>query len=350
MAQPRILIAGNFHWNAGSSHMIAEYARVAGAVGCEIGVATQLARMDPQVPAHLPLVDDIGWGTHLVLVFEGRQFLTDQQLDLCARIPRQRRLVVDPDGHWGPYAGLASDDNGSGYPHASWIDLYARLTDLVLQPRVEGALPDGTAYFPYFGMPSIHRVATEAPPDQAGYQLQYIGSNWWRWESMTEVVTAARSATPPLTAMRVCGRWWDGQTCAGHETATRSDAGWLARNGVEVAPPVRFGHVVCEMSRSVITPVLARPLLAQLGFLTPRMFETLASGSVPIMPAALAYLTNVYGDDAGDLVYDAAPEVLIARILHEPLRYRRLAATIQSRMHVAFGYEKVLSGLIKFLH
>ncbi len=97
-ARPRVLFAGNFHWNAGSSHTIAEYARVADAAGCAVGVSAELARMDDHVPAHLPLVDDLCWGTHLVLVSEGRQFLTGEQLELCERIPRHRRLVVDPDG------------------------------------------------------------------------------------------------------------------------------------------------------------------------------------------------------------------------------------------------------------
>ncbi|WPB91383.1 hypothetical protein [Streptomyces malaysiensis] len=56
MTALRILFAGVFHWNAGSSHMIAEYARVASAAGCEVGVSSQLSRLDGTVDAHLPLV------------------------------------------------------------------------------------------------------------------------------------------------------------------------------------------------------------------------------------------------------------------------------------------------------
>lgn len=80
MTTPRILFAGVFHWNAGSSHMIAEYARVAQAVGCEVGVSSQLSRLDGTVNAHLPVVDDITWATHLVLVFENAQFLASSSL------------------------------------------------------------------------------------------------------------------------------------------------------------------------------------------------------------------------------------------------------------------------------
>lgn len=346
----RILFAGNFHWNAGSSHVIAEYAKAADAVGCEIAVSTELARMDARIPHHLPLVDELRWGTHLVFVFEGRQFLTDRQMELCAQIPRQCRVVIDPDGHWGPAVSLGPDTLAGNYSHASWRELYARLADRVLQPKVDGLLPTGADYFPYFGMPAVHQTATDAPhPDQMPYQLQYIGSNWWRWPSLTGVVTAALAAQPPVRRMRVCGQWWNGDTCPGHERASVSEPGWLERHGVEVAPSVPFGQVVSEMSRSAITPLLARPLLAQLGLLTPRMFETLASGSVPVLTNDLAFLMKVYGDEALELLLGTEPSDLIARIMAEPARYRRLVAAIQRRVFAAFNYEQVLAQLVKFL-
>jgi len=348
--QPRILFAGNFHWNAGSSHTIAEYARVAHAAGCLVGVSAELARMDNQVPAHLPLVDDLRWGTHLVLIFEGRQFLTLRQLEQCERIPRHRRLVVDPDGHWGPFASLGADDNGSGHRHASWLSLYRRLADVVLQPKAEGTLPDGAEFFPYFGMPPAHRAADDAPPtDVMDYQLQYIGGNWWRWKALADVITAALAAQPPVTRMRVCGRWWDGATCPGHEEASRSQPGWLAEHGVRVERPVPFGQVVSEMSRSVASPVLARPLLARLGMLTPRMFETPASGSIPLITADLAFLATVYGDEAAQLTFGQRPGSLVERVLQDTVRYRQLTATIQRRLLSTFSHERVLGQLLKFL-
>jgi hypothetical protein len=199
-------------------------------------------------------------------------------------------------------------------------------------------------------MPAIHRLATDAPPpDALPYQLQYIGSNWWRWRSMTEVVTAALAVQPPIHRIRVCGRWWNGQTCPGHETASRSEAGWLQRHNVNVAPPVPFGEVVSEMSKAAVTPVLTRPLLARLGLLTPRMFETLASGSIPVLTADLAFLMKVYGHDALELVFGTQPTRLLEQIVREPGRYRSLVAAIQRRMFAAFNYEQVLIQLVKFL-
>lgn len=350
MLRRRILFAGNFNWFAGSSHMIAEYAAVADRVGCDIGVSTQLAQVDAVVAAQLPLVDDIQWATHLVLVFEGRQFLNEQQMRQCEQIPRHRRVIIDPDGHWGPPVHIGADNNYGRYPHESWHQLYKSLSDRILQPKLDGHLPQGAEFFSYFGMPQLHRYAVDAPaPDEMSYQLQYIGNNWWRWPSLIRIVTAVINAGPPVARMRVCGRWWNGEVREGHEEAAWSEAGWLRRHGVEVAPSVPFGQVVTEMSASATTPILSRPLLAKMGLLTPRMFETLASGSLPIIDSNLAYVVDLYGDGAASFLLGDDPHKAVARMLRDHSHHRRLVTAMQTRMYRHFGYERVLAHLLRLL-
>ena len=351
MARLRLLFAANLHWNAGSSHMIAEYARVAGSVGCEVGVSTQLSRMDSVVPAHLPLVDDLAWATHLVLVFEGRQFLNDDQVELCARIPRERRVIIDPDAHWGPVLRDGLDVSHGTYSQESWIELYRGLADLVLQPKIDGPLPDGAQYFSYFGMPDVHRRATHAPvPFDMAFQIQYIGSNWWRWPQVAGLVEAALRANPRPRSLRVCGRWWDGSPHEGHTCATASTRGWLRSRGVGVAPSVPFGQVVSEMSRSAITPILVRPTLAKCGLLTPRMLETIASGSLPLIGRDLKYLVSVYGDEAFSFTLGDDASDAIGRLLSDYARLRRAVDSIQERVHATFNYRHTLRRLVTLLN
>ncbi|MEU0924597.1 glycosyltransferase [Streptomyces malaysiensis] len=349
MTALRILFAGVFHWNAGSSHMIAEYARVASAAGCEVGVSSQLSRLDGTVDAHLPLVDDITWATHLVLVFESRQFLSTQQRELCEAVPRRRRIVLDPDGHWGPYVTVGADDNVGADTGEPWHRLYAELSDVILQPRLGDRLPDGAEFFSYFGMPDIHRLATDLPDSRAlPYELQYVGANWWRWKAMTSLIRAATAARPPIERIRVCGRWWTGDPHSDHVTATANEPRWMEDHGVEVVPPVPFGHVVSAMSQAAITPVLARPLLAQMELLTPRMFETLASGSITALWPDLGYLSELYGDDVELFLLGDDPTDTLARILREPAHYRERLAAIQHRVHERFNYRAVLAELLSF--
>jgi hypothetical protein len=350
MSRLRILFAGVFHWNAGSSHMIAEYARAADTLGCEIGVSSQLSRLDGVVDAHLPVVADIGWATHLALVFESGQFLSERQREQCDAVPRHRRAVLDPDGHWGPLVTLGADNSDGPDAPQNWHQVYSGLSSLILQPKIGGVLPEGAEFFSYFGMPEIRSIAT-AMPDVARmpYELQYVGANWWRWPAMVDLVQAAAATRPALTRIQVCGRWWTGAPHPEHVTATSNKQGWLEEQGITVAPPVPFGQVVAQMTQGAITPILARPLLAELRFLTPRMFETLASGSMPAIPRDLDYLTSLYGDDVAPFLLGEDPGGQLARMLREPGSYRRRLASIQERLYRRFNYRRVLGELLKLI-
>lgn len=342
MSRARIAIAGNFHWSAGFSQTVAAYAQAAPAADCEVAVAAPLSRMDGQSAARLPLIRDLGWATHLVFMFENRQFLTDAARETAASFPRNRRAVIDFDGHWLPESVEIGEE--PGMPTESWRTLYRELADLVLLPKLDGPLPADTRFFKCFGLPD--EVIRPRACGESDYDLQYIGSNWWRWDALTAVVRAAAEADPPLRRIRVCGRWWDGEVCPGHEAASANEPGWLRRHGVEVAPPVEFGRVVAEMGRALISPLLVRPLVAGTGLLTPRMFETLASGSVPVLPAEAEFLAPLYGAHAEHLLLGRDPAAVLGRITADRPGYARAVVEIQDRLKDEYGYRRVLADLL----
>ncbi|MBC2875759.1 MULTISPECIES: glycosyltransferase family protein [Streptomyces] len=341
MAGARVLIAGNFHWQAGFSQTVAAYVEAAAEAGCEVRVSGPLSRMDEQIPKHLPVEPDVAWGTHLVFMFEARQYLSDEQIELACSIPRDRRLIIDFDGHWGGVA-TAGDSSVGTHSTENWQRLYSTLTDLVLQPKT-GPLPDGAEFFPCFGMPGPvrHPLALGRERDR---DLQYIGSNWGRWEPFVEVVEAARRAG--LRRIRVCGRWWDDETCPGFEDITAAEPARLA--GVEVRPPVPFGHVVTEMGRSLITPVLVSPLVADTGLLTARVFETLASGSLPVLPAAAEFLSFLYGGEAEPLLLGPDPAATLGRLAGDFERHAELVGRIQEQARARYNYPRLLTELLAF--
>jgi len=344
---PRVLISGNFHWHAGFSHTVAGYVRAARAAGCEVRVSGPLSRMDNEVPRHLPVEPDLRWGTHLVVMFEAKQFLSPEQIELACTFPRSRRLVVDFDLHWGDeQRDLGGDGTAGRYTVESWQVLYSALSDLVLQPRLTGTMPPGATYFPCFGMPETVRHPLELGRER-DYDVQYIGSNWWRWKPLTAVVEAAATLRP-VPKIRVCGRWWDGTTCAGFEDATTGVPGWLAERGVEVCPPVPFGQVIAEMARSLISPILVRPLVAGTGLLTPRVFETVASGSLPVLSTEAEFLGAVYGDEGRHLLLGADPATALARIVTDFERHAEMVGRIQDRLRAVYGYPRVLRDLLGF--
>ncbi|MCX5397193.1 hypothetical protein [Streptomyces sp. NBC_00102] len=344
----RLLFAGDFHWQAGSAHMVAEYVRAAPALDCEVALAGPLCRLDNQVPDLLPVVDDLAWGTHLVLVFEGRQFLNEKQLELCERFPRERRIIIDPDAHWGEHTVLGTDDSAGPYGHEPWQQLYKQLSDLILQPRL-GTLPDGARFFPYFGMPKPVRRPEHAPA-YLPYEMQYVGANWWRWDALARLTEAARSARPPLTRLRVAGRWWAGNPHPDHPIATANRPGWLAERGVKVTGPVPFGQVLTQMAKAAITPVLARPLLTHQHLLTPRMFETVAAGTMPALPPELAYTADLYGEEITPFLLGNHPAEDLTRLLRDATANRLRLGRIQDDLRHQFNYRRVLGQLLALTH
>ncbi|GAB7042967.1 MULTISPECIES: glycosyltransferase family protein [Catenuloplanes] len=348
MTGPRLLISGNFHWNAGFSHTVAGYVRAAREAGCEVRISGPLSRMDGEVPRLLPVEPDIGWGTHLVVMFEARQFLTPEQIELAGTFPRSRRLVVDFDLHGADeQPELGVDGTAGRYTAESWRTLYGALSDLVLQPRISGAMPPGVEFFQCYGMPETVRHPSELGPER-DYGVQYIGSNWWRWKPLTALVEAA-ATLDPVPRFRVCGRFWDGGAVSpGFEDATTSVPGWLAERGVEVCPPVPFGQVIPEMGRSLISPILVRPLVAGTSLLTPRMFETLASGSLPVLSADAEFLAAVYGDESEHLLLGADPAATLDRLVTDFERHARIVGRIQDRVRARYSYPQVLRNLLAF--
>lgn len=345
---PRLLFAGVFHWNAGSAQTVAQYAAVAPMLNCEIGVSTQLSRLDDTVGRYLPLVDDLAWATHVVLVFESRQFLRPEQLELVGQIPRARRIVLDPDGHWGPLATAGVDDNGGPEGNERWNSLFRELSDIILQPRIGSRPPDGAHYFPYFGMPRPEQHPS-ADVGATDLDVQYVGANWWRWDQMTRLFDAGLTAGVPPERLQLAGRWWTTPSHPDHTEATRNEPRWLADRGIRVKPPVPFGDVVRAMSTATITPVLARPLLAQMGMLTPRMLETLASTSIPVHLDGLAYVDELYGPLAELVRLDPAPADTIRNILASPRKFRRATDEIRRDAYERFRYEAVLKRLLTFI-
>lgn len=292
----RLLVAGDFRWNSGSSHVIREYVRHGPAVGMEVAVSVELGSRDALISAELPYCADIGWATHLLVVLEGNPFLKEKDLEKIERvIPKSRRAVVDADGHWAPATRTADDDNMWPCGQDAWRQQISSAADLILQPALVSASA-GAVSFPYFGMPTeetgnFNRIACRDDLD-----IQYIGNNWFRSRPLIQVFSAARRFLGNSARLRVCGKYWDGSVRKGFESATKADLDALERLRVDICPPVPFGTVVSHMGEAAISPVLVRPLLSKLGFLTPRMLETVSASTIPVYRQEDSYIASLYKD------------------------------------------------------
>jgi hypothetical protein len=335
----RILFAADLRWGSGSSHAVAEYVRVAGACDAEVKVASAIGSRDDQVSRLLPYENDLSWATHLVIVLEGNPFLDARSVEQIERaVPAHRRLVIDADGRSLRPVRVGLDDNFGPHGREVWAQQFELAGCPVLHPRLG---PGGQPSFSYFGMP------VPGPRMTQPCKLRYVGANWWRFDALVSVVRALR-ATDRRGRVEVCGRYWDGELRPGYEVATSSDAVVLDELGVQVHRPVPFGEVVSFMSGAVVSPVLLRPVLARLGLVTPRVFETIAARTIPLFLQGDTAISDVAGQaDALHLGPDVAGD--LGHILDDPVSHIAIADEFRAESYAAYRYERVLDRLLEQL-
>jgi glycosyltransferase involved in cell wall biosynthesis len=134
------------------------------------------------------------------------------------------------------------------------------------------------------------------------------------------------------------------------EDAYATDPAYLRRLGVEVRPAVPFGRVIGWMSRATFNPVLLRPTFGRLGLVTPRLFETPAAGTIPLLGPGAAHVPELYGEGAGELVLpDEEPQEKILDLVSRPERYAAIVAGIRRHLAERHSHAARLRQLIEIV-
>lgn len=341
----KILFAGDFRWNGGSSHTIRSYADIAPQLNCSVRVSSQYGSLDGEVPKYITVCEDDRWADHVVLVFESFQYLTDEQRRrLCARFGPSRITVVDPDGRYGPTVCAGGDSNHREYSADSWRRLYESLSETILQPRL-GELPVGATFYPYFCLPSYKGGQSS---DQI-YAVQYVGNCWYRWGTVKRFLEDLSPARHRIGRIAFCGQRWRGGVEPGFENDLVSDPTFLAKHGVELLDSVPFGHVVDAMSRACISPIFVRPMISAQRLITPRMFETLCANTIPVFLETDRYISRLFGDGSSALCLGGLPGESIVRVLETPEEFLAVARVIRQRLEESCSTKKVFSRLLELI-
>lgn len=341
----RIVFVGHFLYNSGSSNALLGYARAARERGHEVRISP-LGLVDDIVPTQVPFAEHASRPDLMVIIFESYQYLADHALEAIERaVPRSRRLVVDQDGKASQPVVAGPDINHANAESPSyWRHLYDRLSDRTLQPAL-GTPADGCRRFLFFGMDSRRQLGQQRRIPKV-YDLAYIGNNWYRWWDLLWLLEALAPRRARLNRIALFGKWWNGKPLQGLEPFTFSDPALLRRYRVEVHPSVSFGSVERAMSYARLNPVLVRPTLNLLKFATPRMFETFAADTVPVLPPYFTHAATLYGPSIYPLRLPDQPSDTILSILEDYERFRQLASDIASDLERRHSYERRLEELL----
>lgn len=335
----------------GSGLLIQGYSQAARALGHEVVV---YGRQNPKIP--LDYSRDVDSADAVVFIFEWTTDLLDgDRLDLLrlfTKVPRKRRVIVDGDGNYNDLIRGAGDYNHRDEnSRARWVQVCDSLSDKICQPTFHPLRKNVRTFLFH-----CYNPAWEAPltSERKEFDVLYVGHSKFRWRAMERVLRAIEPIRERVGRIGVVGHGWELQPAwAGPmqmEDAYYTDVEYMRQLGVEFLPPVPFRDVTCWMSKARLNPVLSRPTFVQMRIVTPRFFETPASDTIPVFGLDDAYVREIYGERALELVLpcDHAEEKMLD-IIERPAYYHDIVYGIRRQLAERHSQQARLKELIDII-
>jgi hypothetical protein len=337
--------------DAGSAQDVHNYIRAAEELGHEVVLYGR--------PGALPSFRfslEVESADAVFFIFEWTtQLRFGDQLDwvrLASKLPRNKRFVIDCDGAYNEMIHVGGDlnhrDAASG---RSWMDICESLADRIFQPTLHPIQPNVRPFIFH-----AYDPAWERPLDFSGkaYGMTYVGHAKFRYHPMERVLRAIEPIRERFGRIAVVGHGWESMPpWAGWmkiEDYFYTDQAYLKKMGVEFVQPVPFAEVVDWMSKGILSPVIYRPLFSHLRFITCRTFETPAANTIPLLGLDADYVTEIYGDEAVDLVLPEdinAAQAKVADIVSSPERYAEIVIGIRKHLAENHSFKARLREMIE---
>jgi hypothetical protein len=344
----RLMFVHYLFEDRGSAQDVHHFAQTARELGHEVAL---YGPPNPKSPFNYSL--DMASADAVVFIFE---WTTDLQfgdhldlLRLVSRVPRNRRVVIDCDGKYNDAVNIVGDHNHTDAETSRrWVEVCDSLTDKIYQPTLHPLRSNVRTHFFH-----AYHPGWETPLDFRAkeYDLFYVGNNWFRWRAIHRVLKAVEPVRSRVGRIGMVGHGWDSPPPWANSTIRKdayySDPEWLTTLAIDISPPVHFKEVITQMSRGVIHPVVYRPLFNHLQLVTCRTFETFAANTIPLFGVDEAYVQELYGERAVELVLPALrPEEKILDVLRRPNYYAAIVRDIRRLLAEKHSYAVRLRELI----
>jgi hypothetical protein len=338
--------------NAGSMLDLRGYTRAARAMGHEVMVYGP-----PNAKFALDYSQDLEGADAIAFVFEWTTLLQfGDRLDwtrLLEAVPRRRRVVIDCDGGYNdPIECVGDYNHRTDASSRKWREVCESISDKICQPTLRPRQQNVRSFLFH-----IYDPTWELPLDfdAKEFSMIYVGHTKFRWHGMSKVLRALEPVRDRIGRVAVVGEGWDRPPVWTEWLDIKADyhvdGDYLQRLRVEVMPPVPYPQVTAAMNRGVFNPVVYRPLFEYLGMVTCRTFETPAAGTIPLFVLDLAYVREIYGDPAAELVLGSdRPHEKIVDVLARPRHYAAIVQGIREefgRRHSPEARVRELIGIIE---
>jgi hypothetical protein len=336
--------------NQGSGLVIKGYADAATRLGHEVVV---YGRPHPGIPLNWSL--DVASADAVVFIFEWTTHLrSGDELDLLrlvAEVPRRRRVVFDGDGNYNePLRAGADYNHPDEEASRRWTEICDALSDKICQPTLHPLRPNVRPFLFYAYNPAWERPLHFSAKE---YGMVYVGHSKFRWAPMQRVLQAIEPIRDRVGRIGLVGEgwgrppWW--ATPMGIEHTYYSDSAYLEKLGVDLLPPVPFDEVIDSMTRALLNPVLLRPTFERMRLVNPRMFETPAAGTIPLLNLDPAHIEELYGQDGLELALGHDASERIADALDRPEYYGEVVTGVRDRLARRHSHTARLQELVEIV-
>lgn len=345
-----ILFVMKHRGNAGNTHAVADYMRVAERYGHNVAFYGTPIEWLPELKFSTAIRDF----DRVVYLFESELYRVNrlQEVALLGEFPRRARAIFDMDGMYNPRIVLDEYD----YNHiddaqqAEWIEFYEALTDRVMKPTLSPQQNPRVTPLIFYGYdPALEIDPASSPPKQ--YDVLHVGHNWWRWKEISEqIMPAFEQIRDQIGEIGFIGLWWDKPPVegadAGPEAAFRSDPEAFRRLRIQSTDAVMYNEVVQTMSSSRINIFTQRPVLHHLRHLTLKYFEIFYADTIPLLMLDADHAEAVYGPASRELVLPGRVAEKLLDALARPDHYRGVVEDVRRHLAAHHSYDRRVDELI----
>jgi hypothetical protein len=185
-----ILFVMKHRGNAGNTHAVANYMRVAPKYGHSVAIYGTPISYVPELQFSM----DIQRFDRVVYVYESELYRIKpmQEAVMLGKFPRQHRLILDSDGMYNPVVNIDGYDfnHRDESERARWIEHLDALGDRIVQTTFARPINPRASAMTFYGYnPALRIDASATPPKQ--YDILHVGHNWWRWKQVSSELLPA---------------------------------------------------------------------------------------------------------------------------------------------------------------
>jgi hypothetical protein len=348
-----ILFVMKTRGNAGSTHAVANYMRLAPLFGHSVAIFGEPIWYIPELRFSM----DIEEFDHVVFLFETEQFqiMPLHQAIMLEQFPRWRRLIIDTDGMYHDLIQLDGYDfnHASEADRQSWLRYMDSLGDKVVHTLQGKSRFAKAGALPLFGYDPVLQINAASSPPKT-WDILHVGHNWWRWREVErELLPAFHRIRERVGEIGFLGMWWNNPPAegpaAGPGNAFLSDPYAFKRLRIRTPDAVNFNDVIKTMSTARINILTQRPLLRHLRHLTLKYFEVFCADTIPLLMLDDDHAVEVYGPAARELTLPGRAAEKFIDALDYPDRYRQIVEDVRLHLRHHHSYEARARALFEAL-